>query len=320
MNWIGRYVAQIRLFLPESNRSDVAEEIASLLHEQVEDRERQLGRKLEQQEMLELLKSFGHPFKVAAAYRGGGSLISESLFPLYALVIRYLVIILLALYAVSVAGYYLSGREEAWLQFSIGDFPDIGLFYFALTTIGFHLADRYLQTRDWLVDWDPQRLPAENARREPLFSSAVAVFFLLAWLVILSQVPVAHSVDVLLGEGDNRLYTFVLWLKLQVLITLPVYIWLMFQPHWTTVKHLLIMIADSVVIVGALICLSIDGDAFSRVMTQIAPDFQPSISAAVLTNWILGLWILVLAWDVVTCALKIRQEWGKGMPDASPGN
>ena len=107
MNWLERYVVEVKRYLPRNSRDDVGEELYSLLSEKVEEREEQLERSLNEEENLELLKELGHPLSMASAYRSGRSLVSEQLFPLYSLVIKYFLLTLLTVYLLFILGVLL---------------------------------------------------------------------------------------------------------------------------------------------------------------------------------------------------------------------
>lgn len=306
MNWIARYVAQVKAYLPGSNRDDVAEELSSLLEERVSDQEAELGRELNQAETFTLLREFGHPLKVASAYQGFGPLISEALFPMYILVIRYLVIILVAAFAVSWIAFYISGERNLWPMMSLGDLLDIGTFYFGAITIGFHLTGRFILRKDFLANWNPAGLPKAEAQRESIFVTATVILFIVLWLRILSFIPVEHSLDELLGRNGNRFTTFVLWLKLQALICLPAYIWLLIKPYWSNGKRLIIIASDLVIIVGALICVSIGNEVFAAWIVEALPQFESAAGFARASGFILYVWILAIGWDMVS---HINRIW-----------
>ncbi|MEX2132018.1 MAG: hypothetical protein WD772_11075 [Pseudohongiellaceae bacterium] len=308
MNWIARYVAQVKSYLPEENRDDVAEEINSLLEEKFSDRGEALGRDLNEEEVFALLREFGPPLKVASAYRDSGPLISETLFPLYMLVIRYMVVILVAIWAVSLVMYFITGERDAWPNVELSDLFDMGLFYFGAITLGFHLTDRYLTNANYLANWDPAQLPRHDAERESLFTIVLTVFFMLAWFIVLSQVNVVHSFDELMGASNNRFTTFILWLKIQVILCLPAYIWLMFRPYWSVGKRLLIIFCDLAIIVGAVICLQIDGVLFEARMAEVMPWWESSLGLATASTILITLWGVGAGWDLISNAFKIRRE------------
>ena len=290
MNWTARYVAQVKSYLPSKDRDDVAEEIQSLLEDKISDREEELQRNLNEQETFALLRDFGHPLKVASAYRNNGVLISEELFPIYLLVLRYLVIVLAALYAVSFFASYVNGSRDLWPGVGLGDLVDMGTFYFGAITLVFHLTDRALQKRDFLANWNPNKLPSEKAETESLFTIVVTFIVILIWFKALNLVPVEHTIDELFGNTNNRLATFVLWLKLQAIVTLPAYIWLLVRPHWTPGKRALIVIANLAVVAGGAVALSIDSAQFVNVLAETFPNANVTIERVNVSTWIIGGW------------------------------
>lgn len=305
MNWIPRYVAQVKSYLPGKDRDDVAEELTSLLEEKIADREDSLGRPLDQQETFTLLQEFGHPLKVASAYRASGPLISEALFPLYVVCIRYLVIIQVALYAVSLLAFYVSGQRDLWPHFSLVDLFNMGMFYFGAITLGFHITDRYLEKKDFLSRWNPRELPREDAERVSLFTTVTLLIIILAWFRLLSYIPVDHTLDELLGRTDNRFTTFVLWLKLQAILCVPIYVWLLLRPYWSNGKRLLIIASDLLVATGIIICLSIDSASFARQVAQRIPEWDSSVGVGTLSTVILSFWMLGVIWDIADHGVKI---------------
>ena len=59
------YVLQLKSLLPRKQRDDIAAEIRESIASPVEERERALGRKLDDRETSEILKTYGHPIAVA---------------------------------------------------------------------------------------------------------------------------------------------------------------------------------------------------------------------------------------------------------------
>lgn len=306
MNWIDRYVRQIESCLPDRARADTAAEIRSLLQDSVCAQESALGRPLRDEETFALLKAFGHPLTVAAAYSDQGPLVSTALYPIYRLSLRYLATVLVAAWIVSVVGFYLNDRQPLWLAVGFWDAWQLGMFYTGVLTLGFHLADQSLRRYDLLSRWDPARLPPAAAERAPLLDTATALFFCLAWFVALSQVAATHSLDTLLGRTDNRLDTFVLWLKLQVLLALPVYVVLLVQPHWRRWQRALIIVGDALAVIGAGFALSIGTDRFAAQLQVLHPQSDSVQRVAMVSTLILVVWIGGLILDAANHG---RQAW-----------
>lgn len=302
MNWLARYVAQVKCYLPEGNRDDIAEEINSLLQEKQADREAELGHALSETETLILLQEAGHPFKMASAFAANGALVSEELFPYYKLTVKFMLIALLAAYIVTQIFYHLFDMRVTWPGFDFGDLVSIALWGFVIITVNFHFVDRYWISRKFFDNWSPATLPPLGAERASLLEASIVCFFVLAWLVILNAVPVEHSLPVLLGETGNRLHTFVLWLMIQAILTLPVYVLLMFQSLWTAGKRSVILLSDLAIAAGIIICLRIDSDGFARQISET----EHLINIGLMSTIILGIWLAIILWDMLHQIRKLR--------------
>lgn len=90
MTLIDRYLRAVRDHLPRPEQDDIINELADSLHSRIEDESAALGRPLNEEEEVALLRSVGHPMAVAARYRDdersltfGRLLIGPELFPIY---------------------------------------------------------------------------------------------------------------------------------------------------------------------------------------------------------------------------------------------
>ncbi|MCB1671228.1 MAG: hypothetical protein R3F41_12055 [Gammaproteobacteria bacterium] len=307
MSLISRYVAQVKWYLPARQRQDVGDELASLLEEKVTDQEAQLGRSLTCDETATLLRGFGHPLSVASSYTSAGPLISESLLPLYWLAVRYMVAIIFAAYAATLIWFYLMRDRFPWPGFDLGHLINLGMFYFAAITLTFHFAGHLLAKRDWLNNWNPTKLPDAEAKREPLYSSVLVVLLLLGWFRLLNLIPVEHTVSELSGSSDNWLATFVLWLKAQTVLVLVVYAWLLFQPHWSAIKRLLIMAADLCAIAGGLLAFSLARTQPNVFTGDLSEEWEATIGP--LFPLVPGIWLLCVAINFFYGGLVLWRQW-----------
>jgi hypothetical protein len=80
---VDHYLLQLRTFLPAKQRDDIAAELRESIMSAVEERERELGRALSDDELNEVLRGFGHPMVVAGRYLPMQQLIGPDVFPLY---------------------------------------------------------------------------------------------------------------------------------------------------------------------------------------------------------------------------------------------
>ncbi len=85
---IESYVYEIGQELPRKQRSDIENEIRSSIEDLLENRSQQEGRPVDEEMVVEALKEFGSPEKIARSYQEARYLIGPQLFPLFWLVIR----------------------------------------------------------------------------------------------------------------------------------------------------------------------------------------------------------------------------------------
>jgi len=91
---VDHYLLQLRTFLPSKQRDDIASELRESITSAVEERERELGRPLSDNELNEVLRGFGHPMVVAGRYLPMQQLIGPDVFPLYWYVMQAVLIVI----------------------------------------------------------------------------------------------------------------------------------------------------------------------------------------------------------------------------------
>src|SRR5260221_5904224 len=92
MELLDRYLQAIEFWLPKRQRQDIIAELSEDLRSQVEEKETELGRKLEDAEVEAILKRCGSPLEVASRYRPQQYLIGPTLFPIYRFVLAVFLI------------------------------------------------------------------------------------------------------------------------------------------------------------------------------------------------------------------------------------
>jgi hypothetical protein len=101
MNLIDKYIEQVGDNLPRKDREDILKEIRSILEDMLENRSQSTGRPVDEAMMIEILKEYGTPKKVAASYLPPRYLIGPRLYPTFLLVLK-LVLGIMALVVVVV--------------------------------------------------------------------------------------------------------------------------------------------------------------------------------------------------------------------------
>lgn len=285
MNWLGRYVKEVARYLPGRNRNDVAEELQSLLDEKIADREASLERELTDDEMVELIRSFGHPLKVAANYSGSNELVSRDLYPLYLLVTRYFVVSSIAAYLLFVVWRNLV-VEPTFPGYQLGVAFNFTFAWIGIITVIFHYVGRHIESQHLLERWNPRTLPPAESETLPIAASAFVGMLVLGWFVALNLVPMDHSLDLLLGREGNLILTFVFWLKIQAVMVFPVYFLLMFMPAWTTGKRLTIIASDVAMLFGLGICMTLETPALPA--NPGTSSWLAVTAPLILSAWMLG--------------------------------
>ena len=205
--------------------------------------EEKTGEPLKETKILAMLKSYGHPLMVASSYQSRQVLISETFFPLYKQVLKYIFLASISLMLiVSLVGA--SGLNE-WGQTRF--FPDVfnGVWTVTLQIIGlislcFYFLDGIVSKMDLFGRWDPQKLLPVSARGDdiPIGSTIWNLIAGVLWFWALTAITNEFSWDGIIGQSENQLASIVVWLKIQVALSLILAVINLHKPYWTRAKLL----------------------------------------------------------------------------------
>ena len=81
MELLDRYLQAVKAFLPKKRQADILSELSENILAQIEDKEAELGRPLNEDEQAAILKQHGHPVIVASRYTTRQHLIGPVMFP-----------------------------------------------------------------------------------------------------------------------------------------------------------------------------------------------------------------------------------------------
>lgn len=242
MNWLARYIDAVKTQLPQQTADDVAAEIRSTLEDEIEARETERGRPLDEAELLELIRSKGHPMQLAAQYHERRTLVDEALFPLYKTSLKYLLLGLLFLHLMQASSGVLSGNAWNPLRVLVGfwwDFGHAALLGFATLTLAFFVFQAQLRRHAGLSDWQPRELPQVRSQTQAIGrGSSVFEFILNLFLLRILNLDVLGSQSYfgIIGWSEQALP----WVRvLSVLIALSLLLTVinLFQPWWTPRKR-----------------------------------------------------------------------------------
>ncbi len=200
MDLIERYVQEVGRHLPRKQRTDVEAELRSLLQDMVEDRAQTKVEKADEAIIVEVLKEFGHPKKVAASYQPQAQyLVGPQLFPYFKMAVTTATAVL---GIIMLAGVTLSVRNSDaflrdWISVIIRAIPDfigVAISTFAIIVVIFAVLERTLpeDTFDEKEEetWQPQDLPAVGKGKDVVRGGLVqGVAFSVIFLVLLNVFP-----------------------------------------------------------------------------------------------------------------------------------
>jgi hypothetical protein len=214
MELIDRYLQSVKLMLPRKQQDDVIRELSDEILSQVEEKEAGLGRPLTEDEQVELLKQLGHPMLLASRYRKQRYLIDPSIFAIYWVVLRLVLVIAFFGMAIGAVAVAATGQGMGRALGILFQYPFTALSIFAWVTLVFVVLDIVQIKFNFFSKWDPRTLPKltrKQPRHSMLESVAGLVFgaiFGVWWLVGLK-----HNF-LIFGPGVAAVHFGPIWLTL----------------------------------------------------------------------------------------------------------
>jgi hypothetical protein len=179
-NLIDRYIAEVGKDLPRKNRLDIEAEILSALEDMLTERSHNTGTPVDEQMIVEVLKEYGSPRKVAASYLPERYLIGPQLYSAFLSAMKLILPILAAVALVKIGlslGQVSLTFENIFVTLFEGVFEFLGS---AMTALGsmvvlFAILQRTLpEFKEEPGEWDPRKLPEATSRnRVEVWSSVL---------------------------------------------------------------------------------------------------------------------------------------------------
>src|SRR5258708_11836424 len=277
MELLDRYLQAIEFWLPKRQRQDIITELSEDLRSQVEEKETELGRKLEDAEVEAILKRCGSPLEVASRYRPQQYLIGPTLFPIYRFVLavlligcvvpRFLIWLVFLLVDPAHRGYL--HMENLWVT----------VLYFAFfTTLAFAIAERSGVKLEALNTWSPRKLPPVRdpnriSRFGSLFEIAAAVVFNVWFVSLFWPRPIIDLYGALLTltPAWRIFFWSFLFMAAANIAFADVNL---FRPYWTRRRASLRLVADG--LRAGLFCGLLKAQIPFRTRAPSLPPPQPN--------------------------------------------
>lgn len=193
MELIDRYTAEVGRNLPEKMRPDIERELSSTLEDMLDDRSQAEGRAPDEAMVVEMLKEYGSPRKVAESYHAPRYLIGPRIYPLYIKIIKIVLPILAVLmvvqfgFSVTRSSLDLVGMGRVLAE-SVGGFIQAAITFFGAITLAFALTERLnpdLKDFELDEDWDPRKLKPAVSKPDTIKTSEVVVETVFSLIAIL---------------------------------------------------------------------------------------------------------------------------------------
>lgn len=188
MNLIDRYVREVGRHLPRKNRADIQAELESLLIDSLEDR---VPGEASEEDVIDLLKEFGPPEKVAASYwQEGQYLIGPRLYPFFRMVVGIVMVVFVAVQLVLLGVGLVFSQTPLPTAGWVAEFFGSLFGAFGIIVLVFAVLQRFgVQPQIDDEEWDPRNLP-KDAEDDPISVGGTIIetafgFILIAILLFL---------------------------------------------------------------------------------------------------------------------------------------
>ncbi|MFC2063787.1 hypothetical protein ACFLXB_01680 [Chloroflexota bacterium] len=301
MEIINRYASEVGILLPRKKRADIEAEIKSTLEDMLEERsssDQDLDRDLI---VLDLLKEYGPPDKVAASYGAEQYLIGPSYFPYFLKVIKIVGVILIIMallgfsFRLGFAGLSLGSVTSQFFT-SLSELWTSVLTAFGIIVLIFTILERTLPQSAKLRDldykeWDPKELKKKPRSNEVRISSEIeGILFNVIALVIFNVFPQVLSVRflqdsswVVLPVLSERFFQLLPWIDIIWVLGIFLNLLLIYQKRKTWFTYITEMVLKVFGISIAIILLT--GPAIITLSAEVLTGFAiPGETAEVLIN------------------------------------
>lgn len=270
MNLIDKYIAEVGKYLPGKNRADIQAEIRSTLEDMLEERKGASGQ-VNDQMLIELLKEYGSPRAVAESYTGPRYLIGPRVYPIFEMVTKIVVAVLLAVSLVGL-GISLSQSSLAGPQFlstiSEGALSLLGglIAAFGNIVLVFAILERVLPAKEFEEEekWDPAELAREPDPDKVKFGEQIfEMVFLVLFLIVFNLYPGIIGIG-FFQDNDwvfispiltEAFFSYLPWINMLFLLQLGFNVYLLRNGIWTIPTRIMNIVLELASIALAIVML-----------------------------------------------------------------
>lgn len=321
MDLLDRYMSAVAFWLPSAKGRDVTAELREDIRSEIEAREEELGRRLTEAEIEEILTRWGHPMRVAERYLPSRALIGPALMPVYTVVLK--------IFAAIFCGWLviLGGLAALSPDWSVGgdrlyDTLDslfvTTLCVFAVVTAIFAAAERSTMRAKRLESWTAAQLARPGGRKDPRrISRSDAAIELAIGLAVLALWTGIGTPPSWLRVGDRVAITWTplpgLYAAITALMVAGVAISIVnvWKPRWTIQRLGLQMAIDSIALIVVLLMLPLP--MFTATPLEADPE-----KVALAVRWANASWTAGLAIAAIVLTFSLYGSYRKLAPSPRP--
>ena len=281
MELLERYLQAVKFWLPKEQKQDIIAELSEDLRSQIEDRETELGRKLNEAEIEAILKDRGRPLLVANRYQPQQYLIGPVLFPIYSFVLKIVALCYLlpwVLVWIGMMSFSASYRAQhgSWIAALVSTWGTLWVTAFiavGAVTIVFACLERAQAKSRFLENWSPRKLPPVRDRNQiPRSASVIELVanfvFLIWWGTHMSSRILLDRPEIRISLSQAWAYFFWSFLLLALLNMALSGVNLM-RPYWTPLRATFRLATNG--IGSALFCWLLKAGILQEIVVRNAP-------------------------------------------------
>ena len=258
MQLLERYLQAVKFWLPKEQKEDIIAELAEDIHSEIDEKEAELGHKLNEPELEAILKQRGRPILVANRYLPQEHLIGPELFPIYRLVLK---IVMLCYVVPWTATWIFLLIFNSGFGAKFGGHSGIEVFgslwaslwstaflAAATVTLVFAILERVQRKSHFLEEWNPRKLPpVNNPNLIPRFNSLVELaanmIFCVWWTARMSSNVVLNQVNLRISLAPAWRYFF--WgFLLIAFANIALAVANLVRPYWTARRATFRLVSD----------------------------------------------------------------------------
>ncbi|HTD21508.1 MAG TPA: hypothetical protein VK738_02575 [Terriglobales bacterium] len=313
MELIDRYLQAVGFWLPKAQKQDIVAELSEDISSQMEEKEAELSRKLNESEVEAILKQLGSPIVVANRYLPQRHLIGPLLLPIYWVVLKmawlfYFVPWLFVWICIdSFAPSYRPDHAGTLIGGTLRAVWPMAVNTFAFVTVAFALIEKYHVKSGFLEKWDPRKLPPvrdpNRIKRSSSIAEIVGLIAVCVWWIGFMSSPVMvdrPEVRIILTPAWRYFFWSILLLTAAGAIASGINL---FRPYWTRFRASMRLVSDCI---GWALCAWLcKANIVAEISVRNVPHERTMQIAAAINLWASRSFPVVVAIGVLTASVDV---------------